>query len=405
MNTVWLRTASCSFAFALVGCGASDAGPGAVVVRDSAGIVIVENALANFVSECRLGPEPTVDIGVVEGDEELQLFRVFDAATLSDGSVAVVNQGSDEIRVYDAQGSYLYGFGRAGDGPGEFRRVFQLWIGSGDTLIVGDYRPWRFSFFTPEGDYVRSVVPDPTYINPPREMAVLGDGSFVLAGECCPSELPGFHERFLHVVRHNAAGEAEDTVGVFSNGRWGQVGSPEQRTFTYPIFEPNPSLDAAGDRVVVGRGRERELEVLSASGDLRKLIRWDGPSLAAGDAEVERYRADILEAATTPLERQFAELQLNPQRPINSQFPAMTTVQIGVDGTIWVTLYPRPSEPEGRRRIAFDSSGAALCTAITPPRFQVYEFGAGYMLGEFIDDMDVEHVQKYEWQLVSAGGL
>ena len=47
-----------------------------------------------------------------------------DGTTLSDGRIAIVNQGSDEIRIYDANGRFVNTFGRKGGGPGEFRNVF-----------------------------------------------------------------------------------------------------------------------------------------------------------------------------------------------------------------------------------------------------------------------------------------
>jgi len=55
--------------------------------RDSAGIRIVENARPPVGSRLgwRIGQEPEVSIGVLEGDDPYMLFAVRDAMILSDG--------------------------------------------------------------------------------------------------------------------------------------------------------------------------------------------------------------------------------------------------------------------------------------------------------------------------------
>lgn len=87
-----------------------------------------------------LSAEPTLEVGVVEGDERYQLHDVADAARLADGRIAAANGSTSEIRVYDGDGSFLVATGGAGDGPGEWRNIAAVRVLAGDTLVVVDPR-------------------------------------------------------------------------------------------------------------------------------------------------------------------------------------------------------------------------------------------------------------------------
>ena len=92
------------------------------VVRDSAGIRIVENTnpLWQPGQEWRLSPEPVVDIGGGETEEQ-QLFRVAGALRLGNDRIAIADGGSMELRFYDSNGGHEKSVGGRGEGPGEFQ--------------------------------------------------------------------------------------------------------------------------------------------------------------------------------------------------------------------------------------------------------------------------------------------
>ena len=76
--------------------------------RDSAGIRIVENARPAEDSRLpwRIGTEPAASIGEIEGDEPYILHEVTDAVLLPDRRIVVANSGTNEIRLYDAEGDH-----------------------------------------------------------------------------------------------------------------------------------------------------------------------------------------------------------------------------------------------------------------------------------------------------------
>ena len=99
-----------AFAGALTLPACSDAGsPGAesIVVQDSAGVAVITNDLGRLTGSCSMAAEPRLTIGDRAGDETHELYRVFGATVLGDGRIALVNQGSQELRIYSPEGGLL----------------------------------------------------------------------------------------------------------------------------------------------------------------------------------------------------------------------------------------------------------------------------------------------------------
>ena len=100
---------------AMVACGQPDEPPAggdgtptpAAEVRDSAGLRIVENPRPPEGSRLgwRVGSEPAVSIGALEGADPYLLDGVRDLLTLPDGRIVVANRGTHELRVFDAAGA------------------------------------------------------------------------------------------------------------------------------------------------------------------------------------------------------------------------------------------------------------------------------------------------------------
>lgn len=384
----------------LSACTAADEASKEFVTRDSLGVVIAENRPAVLPS-CEVSSEPRVTIGTAEGDEPYQLYRVFGATKLSDGRIALVNQGSQELRFYDSRGEHLMSAGRGGDGPGEFRAAFFLWALPGDTIWVGDYGPLQFLVFGPDGQWVRTVRPKPEYPNSPGVMSVLSDGRLILGErQISRADGPGFHPRSQPVVIHSADGTLLDTIGVFPNGRWGQVGDNPRGPFLYPLFESFARIDASGTTLVLGHGSEARLLVYSMEGtpELVRIITWDpgDRSVGPGDvaAEYARLRAQYADLDPGTASR-LVEPLVSDERPVADILPAFGGLHVGRDGTIWVREYPQPGESEAQDWISFDAEGRMRCSASLGGA-QLLEFGRDYVLMLDRDDLGVERVLQFD---------
>ncbi|HUF25397.1 MAG TPA: 6-bladed beta-propeller [Gemmatimonadaceae bacterium] len=396
-----MQPAVISAVLLLGACAAGDSPADAIVVRDSAGLVIVENDLQGLDATCRVGAAPNVSIGVAEGAAEEQLYRVFGARRMNDGRIALVNQGSQELRFFDQQGRFVSKTGRRGGGPGEFRDAFHLWVLPGDTIWVGDYRPWRYLVFGPDGEFVRTVVPEPLYVNSPSAMTVLGDGRPVLGRET--RDLGGgtrFEPRHIAIVVHRPDGSLADTIGVYPNGRWGQMEDHQSAMFIFPLFESFMHLTSIGDLVAIGHGSAAELSLLAGDSALRvqRIVRWTTADRAISSREIDAERRRIAAPyADMPAadRRRFVDPLVSPERPVADRFPAFNRLIGGRDGRLWVREFPLPSAPARHRWLAFDAAGRFQCAAAMPAFNQVLELGDDYLLVLDRDELGVERVLQY----------
>ncbi len=92
------------------------------VVRDSAGVTVVENRRPQPDMQLgwEIGAAPSLSVGGAVDDPAHDLFNVTDATRLADGAIVVADAGSGELRVFDASGVHRDSWGGRGEGPGEF---------------------------------------------------------------------------------------------------------------------------------------------------------------------------------------------------------------------------------------------------------------------------------------------
>ena len=97
---------------------------------------------------------PTIDIGVAEGNETLELSGASSSIRLNDGRIVIANSGTNELRVFDNAGRFLKTIGRKGEGPGEFIGALQMIALSDTTFAVYDQQNQRLSRFDTAGGLV-----------------------------------------------------------------------------------------------------------------------------------------------------------------------------------------------------------------------------------------------------------
>src|SRR5690606_16695817 len=142
-------------AFLLVSCRTE--APPVHVVRDSAGVVIIENVPgmrpANRIS---LDSVPILSIGGHEEDTTLQFYGMVGLTRLSNGSIVVADGSSRTLRYFEHDGDLLAIAGGSGEGPGRFRELSSVWRDEHDSVFVYDQYLGRLSAFDSAGRYARS---------------------------------------------------------------------------------------------------------------------------------------------------------------------------------------------------------------------------------------------------------
>ncbi len=388
-------------ALALPGCDSGTARSSGSEVRDSAGVRIVVNTGPRWpeVRGWRLAAEPAVDIGVLQGDTNYQLFRVEGAVRLNDGPIVVANAGTSELRFYDAAGRFLSAVGREGGGPGEFGDLGSLMLLHGDSLLVWDWGHQRLSVFGPGGDFIRLFTLQsladagafPTYIAP------LADGSLLVAAQrsVASREIKSGVSRDSALYgRWDLQGALIDTIGRFPAGEyytraWDRGMSRLALPFGRFAWA---AVHRAG--FYFGSSDAYEIGYYTATGTLQRLIRIDQPNREVTTEDRERYKHELLEEAAEEGYRQTAERLLRDM-PFPQRMPAHGALRVDVEGDLWVAGYARPGEDQVHWTV-FDPDGVMLGGVETPRRFHVYQIGTDFVLGRFDDELDIEHVRLYE---------
>ena len=279
----------------LAACGESSR-PRAVV-RDSAGIEIVQNEQPDSadLTWWQISDEPEIDIGAVEGSESETLFRVSDTKRLSDGRVVVANSGTSQIRYYDLDGKLDTIAGKSGDGPGEFRRITQLIVLPGDSVLVHDPAARRATLLDGQGRFVRTFAGDrvlTTLLGPAPGGGWIGS-LFNPGGG--PSRAGGSLRPELVYARVTPDGNAvTDTIGRFvGTERYVLINQSSGKINSIEIFPPplgrNTTVQLRGDMLIVGTQDAPELQVYNLDGALRQIIRTAPALTPVTQDHIDRY--------------------------------------------------------------------------------------------------------------------
>ena len=375
------------------------------LVVDSAGVEIVTSDALRSDRRCALADRPTLSLGTVEGDEASMLYFVRGANRLSDGSLAVLDNGSGEIRIFSRAGTHLRSMGGHGDGPGEFRIGRFIWVLPGDTLWVGDYRPWRYHIYSARGTFIRTVTLDPSYLNASRGGGVLASGVSVNARRLVYRPTNDFRQpEPWSVEAHDVDGtlmrELARLDGV-RRGTWEGAG-----VIMSTVFDPVPSVAAAGATIAIATGREPEVRILDGEFRLHRIVRWSDPDREVTAAHIQAYRDAVLERRGGRGSENWSaadESVVSDRRPAAALFPTTSGLMLGRDGRLWVRRYRRPGAEV--RWMAFHSGGEFQCHLALDGSLTVYEFGADYLLAVQTDELGVERVVEYELPHPPGSGI
>lgn len=345
-----------------------------------------------------VAPRPRLSIGSGEGREAF--YRVSAALRLGDGRIVVASAGSGEVRFYGPDGEFLGATGRQGDGPGEFAFLLRLVPTAGDTLIAWDAgNGGRLSRFSPTGEYLGSFA-----------LERMGeDGITQYLGSFADGTHVGQATDFPEPSTFANGGVVEmgdDAYWLFERGgsairtlvevplapRFVQTYTEGERTgatlATMP-FRRGWVVALGPDGLRVARTDRFEVRDIDRRGRVRRVARFAAQRRPLGAADVEAWVAAPPDATQRRLRRASLDAA-----PLPEHHPTVTRMLVDPAGHAWL----RPGGPEGEDPPwqVIDADGTWLGEVAFPPSFQPYEVGAGYVLGVYLDALDVEHVQLFD---------
>ena len=393
----------------LAACGdAHLPGPG-FVVRDSAGITIVENVAPLWTADeaPRLGSAPTVTIGEVDGEAPYLFSQVQAATRLSDGSIIVVDDRQVEIRLFDGAGQYVRTIASRGDGPGELGRALFIQRVGGDTLLIQDLGRGRLESFSVRVGHLGSVpflrsstasfrpeyrFDDGTYL---AWQALLGFTQPPAPGE--PQFVRTRAERDLHRLSADGTADLGLILRVATTDAYNHYLN-ESIHFDRIPFGRIPVRKGAGDRFYYGEAEGYEVRSYAPDGTPLRIIRLAQPPRPVTPAEIQAYTEGIRTGflADAPAEIAAMWERTFDAIPYPEIHPPYTALVIDDQDRPWL----RDSTPEGESQLwrVFDREGVYLGEVSMPEELEVLEIGSDYVLGRITDDLDVPRVQL--WDLI-----
>jgi len=386
-------------------CGDSEA-PNlpASQVRDSAGVRIVENARPADDSRLpwRIGPEPTVSIGEVTGEEAYMLHQVADAVMLPGGRMVIANAGTSEVRVFDASGMHQGTWGRAGEGPGEFTALAGVAMWPGDSLVAWDTRARTIAVFDSDGALGRAFVLEAEG-RPAEPRMPLNDGS-VLGRIVDSGAGPGYRREEYTYELHDTEGSKRVSLGDHPGSE--SFINMEGRMAVFGMLPFSRSLHEAswGESVILTPDDHYEIRVHDRmTGALAHIVRRDYTNRAPAREEVDQAIDDALGRTSLTGDQLEWTREGYKGMPLVESFPAFRALLTDELDNLWVreATLPGTDRPAPLWTV-FDPDGRVLGFVETPDGLTVLEVGAEYILGHATDDLGVESVQV--WPLVRAGG-
>jgi hypothetical protein len=374
--------------------------------------------------------EPQVRIGHVD-DPDFAFTRVSAIEVGPDGTILSLHPQESAIRRWTGDGRPAGTIGRRGEGPGEFSRPQSMgWVG--DTLWVLDLANYRFSFYSDDGSFIRSMAPPVDMgapelaregIHPPRPHRLLADGTIWSRSPAFSQQImEGTVTRVLH-ARTQGDGSLLDTLGfqpVSPRGSLGIAFPGGGGVFTSQPFSDEVLLQGVPD------GSGLLIVERPVAGD---------PGTAAFTLTRVGVRGDTLFSRTYPyapmpiprervdsvIEAQAASFHefLGEQRGIAmrewrrlvrdalyapSHYPPVASMVPGRDGSVW--LRPGAPDPDadgrGQEWIVLDPEGEPVQRVRVPEGARILLPEVDGFWGVVQDELDVEYITRFRVEPTGA---
>ena len=343
-----------ALAVAVAGCEArpggevaTDTESTATQIRDSADIIIVENARPVVGSRLgwQISAEPVISIGTVEGGEDF-------------------TGGSHIFSIWDTEGHHGRTLNLANLAPGE------------DVPKCRDVLA--------NGTILASVAP------------------FLLSS---PTGIPesGLRRSEVDFFLVDAEGLRRPSLGKHPGAAmfWHYEDDPNDSFLIMdPPFQPTVLWAEWGEQMIVSPTDVYELRAYRPDGSLARIVRRDNNVRSPTQADLGSYRA---ENRSPDPGRAYARNRnaAIDALPLPASFPAFSAIEVDLLGNLWVREYNLPGDEDRALWTVFDPEGVALGFVETPLGLVIYEIGEDYLLGKTIDELGVEYVQL--WGLDRSG--
>lgn len=168
------------------------------------GAILLWSQAAKSQAAPRLRRTPLETAAVEIIGRDLSFGLIVGTAITADGSLLLVDRGESRVLRVSPDGSLRAIFGRAGDGPGEFRFPYRVAERSDGSIVVYDLANRRFSEFDASGRFVRRWTTSAEIVTIDA-IVPLSDGRIAVSGVVRSARASGraihvFDSTFRHIA-------------------------------------------------------------------------------------------------------------------------------------------------------------------------------------------------------------
>lgn len=341
-------------------------------------------------------PAPLLTIGT-EGDPDYEFVSIIAALRLPNGAIAVADRQTPTIRVYDEKGRLTGKLGRNGEGPGEFRNIWALFV-TGDTVTAYDSNLLRLTHYLASGALVGT---QPVRTGDDGRVHIadrLANGRWLVTTPHSPNwnHGPGVYRDTLRVglLPPSSSGPVR-WVGNFPGASLfaympGQ--NKAQWAVGWLFFAPTSLVGSVADTIVVGDTGIPELQYFRPDGRLvrRVTIPLDAPP----DLSRHRVAARDEALAQSGANRGYVQASYEVPRPA----PHYRDFLAASDGQLWIRLFEeRPSGPI--HYLILNAAGSIRARISLPARSRVISVQPPWVLVVLRDANDVERLGIVHWEI------
>jgi hypothetical protein len=367
----------------------------AQIVQDSAGIHLVKYpAAAKPPAVWTIDPTPVLQLGGHAQRDAEEFSRVVGVVRLSDGTVVVANGGSNELRYFNATGTFLAKAGRTGEGPGEFRQLSRLFL-LGDTVIATDAMGVA-TRFSARGTRLGTIARPKNLTGLPQLVGVFRDGSaaYLISHPFDQGARTGVVAIYTSVIVVGKSGDTKPLLDhMLTTTEVGSAYGARPQVFAaFRLFSASQSgiCSAYGDAFAVS--------CVDFDGRRAVRIAWDRPTIPITTEMQSIFRRGI--AGHHSQSEGGREVAVEPI--FAKTMPFLADLRRTAEDELWVQNYSMdrallstgrfvaPNDPTDWT--VFSADGRMLASVRLPARFQPFQMGRDWVLGVMRDNDDVELV-------------
>jgi len=326
------------------------------------GVTVVKNPKEPMYGEDVFILEEELSIGDVEGKEEYMFLDAREVAVDNRERIFVSDIRGIHIKVFDKFGNYITTIGRQGQGPGEFGRITNIQITAGNELMVHDRSTRRLSFFSLDGEYLRTEQLKEIQAS---RIRVNSKGNYFVR------TLDFDSATFSSAIELKMYSSDLAFIGIIAKDKYWSQKAPLQPSMASKFL--------SSDLIVCGLRETYEFQIFDSDGKIIRKVSRDYVPVEISEEEKEKRR-------------------LSQSNELPKFFPAFQAFSVDDEGRIYVQLFERQTDGDKFYYDVFDPVGKYIAKVLLNALPQYWKNSKMYSIELNEEGFQVVKRYKVTWK-------